>query len=61
MVFAACIARTVLTVGKQQIEIIAAHEVLRQIYDGSGQTGFTVVVCSVLTDVTNKLSDLARN
>jgi hypothetical protein len=61
MVFSTRITRTILTRGLQQIEIVTADKVLGQINDCSSQTGFTVVVCSVLTDVTNKLSDLEKN
>jgi len=61
MVLSTSITRTVLTRGLQQIEVVAADKVLCQINDGGSQTGFTVVVCSVLTDVTNKLGDLERN
>ena len=58
MVFAASITRTILARWPQHIEIVAADKVLRQINDGGSQTGFTMMVCSVLTDVANELSNL---
>ena len=61
MVFTTSITCTILARGDQHIEIVAADKVLRQINDGGSQTSFTVMVCSVLTDVTNELSNLERS
>jgi hypothetical protein len=47
-VLASLQACTELPTGVQQVEVVAAHEVLRQANDGGLQAGFTVVIRRVL-------------
>ena len=44
--------------GEQQVDVVAAHILLRHVNDRHGQTLFTVVVSAVLRDVAGQLSHL---
>jgi hypothetical protein len=57
-VLASLQACTELPTGVQQVEVVAAHKVLRQADDGGLQAGFTVVVGRVLRHVTSELGNL---
>jgi hypothetical protein len=48
MVLATLVTRTVLSVGQQQVDVVAANEVLSQIDNGCSQTRFSVVILSLL-------------
>jgi len=58
MILSSLISRSVLTFRPQQIDVVAAYKVLRQVDDGRCQTNFSVVVRRVFSNVTNELRDL---
>jgi hypothetical protein len=58
VVFATLVASTILAIRLQQVNVVAADIGLGQIDDRLGQADFTVMVCGVFSNVTNKLSDL---
>ncbi len=58
VVLSANVPSTILTRGNQQIDVVTANIVLCQIDDSGRQTSFTVMVCSVFTDITDKLCNL---
>jgi hypothetical protein len=58
MIFTALVTRTVLAIGQEEIQVIAPNVVLGQVHDSHSQTGFAMMVCSNLRDITNKLGDL---
>ncbi len=60
-VFSTGITSTILAFRGQQINVIGTNKGLGQIDDRGCQTLFTVVVCSMLTDIPNKLGDLKLN
>jgi len=60
MVLSTLVTSTVLTVGSEQVDVVASDKVLGKIDDGLGQTGFTMVVGCMLRYITNKLGDLCR-
>jgi hypothetical protein len=47
--------------GVQQVDVVAAHEVLRQAHDGGGQGGLAVVVRRVLRHVARQLGHLGAD
>ena len=49
---------TELTVGVKQIDVITSDKVLGQTNNGSRQTDFTMMVCSLLCDISGQLSHL---
>jgi hypothetical protein len=55
---ATCKARTKLSRRLKQVEIISAHKILGQIYDGPLKAGLTVVVGRLFCHVARKLSHL---
>jgi hypothetical protein len=58
MVFASCITGTILTIWLEQVQIVRANVVLGQIDNGRHERLFTVVVCRMLRNITNELSNL---
>lgn len=53
MVFPSLITRTILTVGDQQVQVVAPNEVLCQVDNRLRQTLFPMVVCSMLRNISN--------
>lgn len=58
MIFSALITGTVLTIGGQEIDVVAPHIILGQVDDGRRQTHFAVMVGGMLRNITNELGDL---
>lgn len=58
MIFSALITGTILTIGGQEIDVVAPHIVLGKVNDRRGQTHFTVMIGGMLRNITNKLGDL---
>ena len=61
VVLSALIARPVLSVREQQVQVIASDIVLCQVDNGHRQTLFTVVICRMLRDISNQLGDLRND
>jgi hypothetical protein len=59
MVFTASLTGTITAIGIQQIDVVAANEVLRQADNRLVQTHFTVVIGCMLRHEAGKLSDLS--
>ena len=58
MVFTSCLTGTITTLGIQEIDVVAAHEVLRQANNRLVKTDFTVVVGRMFRNIASKLPDL---
>lgn len=53
MIFSSLIARAILTIGAQQVQVVAAYKILGQVNNRLGQTLFAMVVCSMLRNISN--------
>ena len=51
---------TKLTCRDEQIQVVRPDKMLRQVDDGRCQRRFTVVMCSMFTNVTDELRDLCK-
>ena len=58
VVFPALVARPVLAVRQQEVQVIASDVILRKVDDGHRQTLLAVVICRMLGDVPDELRDL---
>lgn len=58
MVFPALVARTVLAVRHEEVQVVGADVVLGEVDDGLGEGLFAVVVGCVFGDVADELGDL---
>lgn len=58
MILSTLVTSTVLTIRREKVNVVAANKILGEIDDGLCEGGFTMVICSVFRDVTDKLSDL---
>jgi hypothetical protein len=58
MIFAALVARPVLAIRQQEVQVIASDVVLCKIDDRHRQTLFTVVICRMFRNITNELGNL---
>ena len=61
MVFPSLIARTILTIRDQQVQVVAPNEVLGQVDNCLRQTLFAMMVCSMLRNISNQLRNLDIN
>lgn len=58
MVLSALITSTELSIGHEQIDVVASHKILGQVHDRHHQTLFAVVVAGLFGDVSDELSHL---